>query len=127
MKKLFSFAVVLLLATLSAQAQNDQPAQNTDVSQASVHDRSGSQFAAAAMRIRASITPIPVTERGTLNAGGAVIRHVVVRQDDGRELRRHAHVNAVRFVIERPGLPIGILSVDVYTDFGMATVKMMIQ
>jgi hypothetical protein len=127
MKKLLSFAVVLVLAALSAHAQTERPAEYTDVPQVSVHDRSGSQFAAAAMRVRANINPNPVSERGIVDAGGAVIREVVVRNADGRELRRHSNVDAIRFALERPGLSPGLHLVDVRTDFGVGTIKVMIQ
>jgi hypothetical protein len=127
MKKLFSISAVLLLAVFSVQAQADRPAPATDNAPASVHDRSGSQFIAAAMRVRANITPNPVSERGIVDASGAVIRHIVVRNADGRELRRHSPVDAIRFALERPGLSPGLHLVDVYTDFGKGTIKVMIQ
>lgn len=127
MKKLFSLAVVLLLAATSAHAQNGSVEYTTNEVSENIHDRSGSQLASSMPRIRANINPHPLVNRSTLDAGGAVIRGVVIRNEDGRELRRHSNVDAVRFVIERPGLSIGSHHVEVYTDFGMTVLKLSVQ
>lgn len=127
MKKLISLAVVVLLAVTSAHAQNGSAEYNSTEVQQNIHERSGSQFAANMPRIRANITPNPLVTRSTLDAGGAVIRGVVIRNEDGRELRRHSNVNAVRFVIEGPGLSSGSYKVEVYTDFGTTELKLSVQ
>lgn len=127
MKKLFSLVVVLLLAATAIHAQSDAAEYTPSVGVDNVHDRSGSQFAANAPRIRANIKPNPLVDRSTLDAGGAVIRGVVIRNADGRELRRHSNVDAVRFSIVRPGLSPGAHQVEVYTDFGMTVLKLSVQ
>lgn len=127
MKKLFSLAVVVLLAATSAHAQNGAVEYSANEVSQNIHDRSGSQFAASTPRIRANINPNPLVTRSTLDAGGAVIRGVVISNEDGRELRRHSNVDAVRFVIEGPGLSSGSYKVEVHTDFGMTELKLSVQ
>jgi hypothetical protein len=127
MKKLFSLAVILVFAAVSAQAQNGSAEYMSSEVVDNIHDRSGSQFAASTPRIRANINPNPLVTRSTLDAGGAVIRGVVISNEDGRELRRHSNVDAVRFVIEGPGLSPGSYQVEVHTDFGMAVLKLRVQ
>ncbi|MEX1131948.1 MAG: hypothetical protein WEC15_01880 [Flavobacteriales bacterium] len=127
MKKLFSLAVVVLFATTTAHAQNGSAEYGANEVSQNIHDRSGSQFAANVPRIRASINPNPLVTRSTLDAGGAVIRGVVISNEDGRELRRHSNLNTVRFVIEGPGLSPGSYKVEVHTDFGMTVLKLAVQ
>ncbi len=124
MKKLFSLFLFALLAAAPALAQQGTTSYATQESADELHDRSGSGFALNAARITAHIKPNPLVERSTIDAGGAVIRGIVVRNTDGREVFRDAKVNAVRYTLERPRFEAGNYAVEVYTDFGAIMLKL---
>lgn len=123
MKKLFSLFLFALLGATSFAQQGYATQESAD----NIHDRSGSQFAVNAPRIRANIAPNPLVDRSTLDASGAVIRGIIIRNADGREVRRETNVDAVRYSILRPGLFPGSHTVEVHTDFGATVVKLAVQ
>lgn len=127
MKKLLIVCVSILLTGSAALAQSQVQAPASGTVPEHAGSRWGSQFAQNAVRFIVNISPNPMGDRTLLDAGGAVIRHIVIRNRDGRELRRHSNVNAVRFHLERPGLEPGLHLVEVVTDFGTRTVKLMVQ
>jgi hypothetical protein len=127
MKKLLSLCSMLLFIAVAANAQTPGPAYVVGAVADNVHDRTGSEFVLHAMRISANVKPNPVVTRSVVDAGGAVIRAVVIKNEDGRVLRTHSNLNVLRFTVERPTLSPGLHLVDVVTDFGTATIKMMVQ
>ena len=127
MKKLFSLFLFALLASASAFAQQGPASYAAQESAVELHDRSGSGFALNASRITAHIKPNPLVTRSTVDAGGAVIRGIVVRDLDGREMLRDARVNAVRYSLERPMIEPGTYVVEVFTDFGATMLKLAVQ
>ncbi len=127
MKKLFSLLLFALLATAPALAQQGPASYATQESAIELHDRAGSGFALSAARITAHVKPNPLVARSTVDAGGAVIRGIIVRDLNGREMIRDANVNAVRYSIERPTIEPGTYVVEVYTDFGAIMLKLAVQ
>lgn len=124
MKKLFSLFLFAVLASASAFAQQGLGSYTTQGSAIEQHDRSGSGFTLNSSRITAHIKPNPLVTRSTVDAGGAVIRAIVVRDLNGREMLRDGNVNAVRYSIERPTIEPGTYVVEVYTDFGSMMLKL---
>jgi hypothetical protein len=118
MKKLLIVCVSILLTGSAALAQSQVQAPASGTVPEHAGSRWGSQFAQNAVRFIVNISPNPMGDRTLLDAGGAVIRHIVIRNRD---------VNAVRFHLERPGLEPGLHLVEVVTDFGTRTVKLMVQ
>lgn len=127
MKKLFFLSAFLLFIATAAMAQVNEQDHRPEVLVENAHDRMGSGMPSLAVRVRANIAPNPVSTRAVVDAGGAVIRHLAIRDEEGRVVREHPDLNVLRFTVERPGLEAGTHLVDVYTDFGMVTLKMRVQ
>lgn len=127
MKKLFSLLPAFLLLGLAANAQTTAPAYVPAALNENVHENVGSGFMRHAVRVRAQVVPNPVVTRAIVDAGGAVIRTIVIRNEDGRVLQNNSNLNVLRFPVERPNFSPGLYLVEVVTDYGSATIKMRVQ
>lgn len=127
MKKLFSLFLFALLASASAWAQQGSTSYTATEAQVQQHDRAGSELPLHASRILAHIKPNPLVDRSIVDASGAVIRSIVIRNIDGREVLRNANVNAVRYAIERPTIEPGTYELEVKTDFGTTLLKLAVK
>lgn len=125
MKK-FLLLALLYGATVAGYAQDASAPRTPATNGVAAHDRAGAAMLQAP-RIRARVAPNPMSTRAVVDAGGAVIREIIITTEEGRLMRHHTGLNVVRFDVERPGLDAGLHIVEVITDFGATRLKMMVQ
>lgn len=125
MKKFILFAA-LCIASAAVSAQDAATPRTPATGGTIVHDRAGTAMLQAP-RIRAHVAPNPMSTRAAVDAGGAVIREIIITTEEGRLMRHHTGLNVVRFDVERPGLDAGLHIVEVITDFGATRLKMMVE